>query len=237
MIHLHYWTTPNGHKITIFLEESGLPYTIVPVNISKGQQFETAFLAIAPNNRIPAIVDSAPAGGGKPISVFESGAILIYLAEKIGGFLPKEVRARSEVLQWLMWQMGGLGPMAGQNHHFVQYAPEPIQYAVDRYVNETSRLYRVLDHRLRDREFVAESYSIADMAIYPWIYPWQKQRQDLNQFPHLQRWFNMMAQRPAVMRAYQIAKDINSVPVVTTESRAVLFGQNAQTAAGDKGVS
>ena len=164
MINLYYWTTPNGHKVTIFLEETGLPYRIIPVDIGKGDQFKPQFLAIAPNNRIPAIIDTAPADGGTALSVFESGAILQYLAEKTGQFLPADIRRRAEVMQWLFWQMGGLGPMAGQNHHFVQYAPERIPYAVTRYVKETNRLYGVLDKRLADREFVAGAYSIADMA-------------------------------------------------------------------------
>jgi GSH-dependent disulfide-bond oxidoreductase len=227
MIDLYYWTTPNGHKVAIFLEEAGLPYAIKPVNIGKGEQFEPAFLRLAPNNRIPAIVDNAPADGGAPISVFESGAILQYLAEKTGQFLPTEVRGRAEVMQWLFWQMGGLGPMAGQNHHFVQYATEQIPYAIDRYVNETNRLYGVVDTRLADREFVAGGYSIADMAIYPWIVPYKKQRQSLDEFPNLKRWFAAIAERPAVKRAYDRAREISSKPVVDESSRAVLFGQRA----------
>ena len=183
MIDLHYWTTPNGHKITVFLEEAGLPYRILPVNISKGEQFRPEFLRISPNNRIPAIIDDAPAGGGRPVSVFESGAILQYLAEKTGKFLPKDLHGRVEVMQWLFWQMGGLGPMAGQNHHFGQYAPDKIPYAIERYVNETNRLYSVLDKRLGDREFVAGDYSIADMASYPWIVPCERQGQKAGRFP------------------------------------------------------
>src|SRR3978361_2059828 len=168
MIDLHYWPTPNGHKITIFLEETGLPYEIFPVNIGTGEQFIPEFLKIAPNNRMPAIVDHEPAGGGAPVSLFESGAILLYLAEKTGRFIPTDLRGRAEVLQWLFWQMGGLGPMLGQNHHFSQYAPEKIPYAINRYVNETNRLYGVLDRRLADRDFVAGAdYTIADMACYP----------------------------------------------------------------------
>jgi GSH-dependent disulfide-bond oxidoreductase len=185
MIDLHYWTTPNGHKVTMFLEESGLPYRIIPVNISKGDQFKPEFLAISPNNRIPAIVDHNPKDGGKPISVFESGAILLYLAEKTGMFLPNDSRRKIEVIQWLFWQMGGLGPMAGQNHHFSQYAPEKLPYAIDRYVKETNRLYGVLNKRLEDRAFVAGEYSIADMAAYPWIVPWKRQAQNLDDFRHL----------------------------------------------------
>jgi GSH-dependent disulfide-bond oxidoreductase len=216
MIELHYWTTPNGHKITIFLEEAGLPYRIVPVNIGAGDQFKPEFLAIAPNNRIPAIIDEAPADGGPPISVFESGAILQYLAEKTGRFLPADVRGRAQVMQWLFWQMGGLGPMAGQNHHFGHYAPERIPYAITRYVQETGRLYGVLDKRLADREFVANAYSIADMAIYPWIVPHERQQQKLGDFPHLERWFSAIKARPAVVRAYELAREIsNSASGVT----------------------
>ena len=229
MIDLHYWPTPNGHKITIFLEETGTPYRILPVNIGKGEQFQPDFLKIAPNNRMPAIVDTEPAVGKEPVSVFESGAILVYLAEKTGKFLPTELRARFEVLQWLFWQMGGLGPMAGQNHHFTQYAPEKQSYAIDRYVNETSRLYAVLDKRLADREFVAGGYSIADMASYPWIVPYERQKQNLDDFPNLKRWFESIRARPAVVRAYEKGKAINTKPTIDDESRKVLFGQNART--------
>jgi GST-like protein len=225
MIELSYWTTPNGHKITIFLEESETPYRITPVNISKGEQFGAEFLQIAPNNRIPAILDTEPADGGAPISVFESGAILQYLAEKTGKFLPVDSRGKYETLQWLYWQMAGLGPMAGQNHHFVQYAPERIPYAMDRYIKETGRLYGVLNRRLADRDFIAGGYSIADMACYPWIVPHERQKQDLNEFPHLKRWFETIAARPAVQKAYAIAKEINQQPTVTEASRVHLFGQ------------
>jgi len=228
MIELSYWTTPNGHKITIFLEEAGTEYKIVPVNISKGEQFAPDFLAIAPNNRIPAILDTAPADGGAPISVFESGAILEYLADKEQKFLPAAPRARFEVLQWLYWQMAGLGPMAGQNHHFVQYAPEKIPYAMERYIKETNRLYGVLNKRLADREFIAGEYSIADMACYPWIVPHERQKQNLEDFPALKRWFEAIAARPAVQRAYALAKDVNQGPTVTQEARAILFGQTAR---------
>ncbi|HTV38085.1 MAG TPA: glutathione S-transferase N-terminal domain-containing protein [Xanthobacteraceae bacterium] len=227
MIDLYYWTTPNGHKITIFLEETGLAYRIVPVNISKGEQFRPEFLAISPNNRMPAIVDHDPKGGGAPISVFESGAILLYLAEKAGKYLPNEARGRVQVIEWLFWQMAGLGPMAGQNHHFAQYAPEKIPYAVGRYVKETNRLYGVLDKRLSAHEFVADQYSIADMAIYPWVVPYERQGQKLEDFPHLKRWFEAMRDRPAVKRAYAKAKEINTAPTVSVESRKVLFGQTA----------
>jgi GST-like protein len=225
MIELSYWTTPNGHKITIFLEESETPYRITPINISKGEQFGAAFLQIAPNNRIPAILDTKPADGGAPISVFESGAILEYLAEKTGKFLATDIRGRYETLQWLYWQMAGLGPMAGQNHHFVQYAPEKIPYAMERYVKETGRLYGVLNKRLADRDFIAGAYSIADMAAFPWIVPHQRQQQDLDEFPHLKRWFESIKSRPAVMRAYALAKEINEQPTVTPDSRMHLFGQ------------
>lgn len=206
MIDLHFWTTPNGYKPLIFLEEAGLDYTLKPVDIGKGEQFKPDFLEIAPNNRIPAIVDRAPAGDGPPISVFESGAILHYLAEKTGRFLPMDPAARVDVQQWLFWQMGGLGPMAGQNHHFSGYAPEKIPYAIDRYVDETARLYRVLDTRLADRAFVAGEYSIADMAIYPWIVPHKNQGQDLLDFPNLARWFAVMRARDGVKRAYTAGK-------------------------------
>lgn len=232
MIDLHYWTTPNGHKITIFLEEAGLPYRVVPVNIGAGEQFRPEFLAIAPNNRIPAIVDTEPGDGGAPISLFESGAILQYLAEKTGRFLPADRRGRAEVMQWLFWQMAGLGPMAGQNHHFVQYAPEQLPYAIDRYVRETGRLYGVLDRQLEGREFVAGDYSIADMACYPWIVPHARQRQDLDDFPHLKRWFEAIGARPAVQRAYAVAAAVNTDPVVSERSRALLFGQSAATPRG-----
>lgn len=227
MIDVYYWTTPNGHKITIFVEEAGIPYRIVPVNIGAGDQFQPDFLKIAPNNRMPAIIDHAPADGGAAISVFESGAILQYLAEKTGKFLPVDIRGRTEVMQWLYWQMSGLGPMAGQNHHFVQYAPEHIPYAVERYVKETNRLYGVLNKRLADREFVADTYSIADMAIYPWIVPYERQGQKLENFPHLKRWFETMQARLAVQRAYQVAQEINERPVVSDASRSILFGQTA----------
>ena len=210
MIDLHYWTTPNGHKITLFLEEAGLPYTIFPVNIGNNEQFKAEFLKIAPNNRIPAIVDHQPADGGAPLSLFESGAILLYLAEKTGQFIPQDLRGRQEVSQWLFWQMGGLGPMAGQNHHFNRFAKEKIPYAIERYVKETARLYDVLNKRLADRQFVAgDEYSIADMAIYPWIVPHTYQQQNLDDFPHLKRWFDSIAGREATQRAYALVEKIN----------------------------
>jgi GSH-dependent disulfide-bond oxidoreductase len=231
MIDVHYWTTPNGHKITIFLEEAGMPYRLLPVNIGAGDQFKPEFLQIAPNNRIPAIVDPEPVGGGAPISVFESGAILLYLAEKSGRFIPAELRGRVDVLQWLFWQMAGLGPMLGQNHHFSGYAPEKIPYAIDRYVKETNRLYGVLNQRLADREFVAGAYSIADMAAYPWIVPYERQGQKLEDFPNLKRWFEAIRDRPAVQRAYARAKDFNTASSMSEEARKILFGQTAATIA------
>lgn len=228
MIDLYYWPTPNGHKITMFFEETGLPYKIVPIDIGRGEQFQPGFLAIAPNNRMPAIVDHMPAEGGHPLSLFESGAILLYLAEKTGRFIPSDVRGRAEVLQWLFWQMGGLGPMAGQNHHFSQYAPEKIPYAVDRYVKETNRLYGVLDKRLADRPFVAGEYSIADMAAYPWVVPHERQGQNLDDFPHLKRWFDEIAARPATIRAYEVGEAYRKRDAtVDEEARKILFGQTA----------
>jgi GST-like protein len=210
MIDLYYWTTPNGHKISLFLEEAGLPYKVHPINISQGEQFQPHFLKISPNNRIPAIVDHQPVDGGEPLSVFESGAILLYLAEKTGQFLPKDLRGRQTALQWLFWQMGGLGPMAGQNHHFSQFAPEKIPYAIKRYIDETARLYGVLNKQLADNEFVAGSeYSIADMAIYPWIVSHKWQSQNLEDFPHVQRWFNHIKDRPATVKAYALVQKIN----------------------------
>ena len=230
MIDLYYWTTPNGHKVTMFLEEAGLPYRIIPIDIGKGDQFKPDFLAISPNNRIPAIVDTKPARGGKPVSLFESGAILLYLAEKTGKFIPADLAGRAEVLQWLFWQMGGLGPMAGQNHHFRNYAPEKIPYAIDRYVKETNRLYGVLNKRLADRAFVAgEDYSIADMASYPWTVSYERQGQDLNDFPHLKRWFEAIRARPATIAAYARVQEINpqAGKPMSEEEKKILFGQTA----------
>jgi GST-like protein len=230
MIELYYWTTPNGHKITMFLEEVGLPYTIVPINIGAGDQFNPDFLKIAPNNRIPAIVDSEPADGGAPIAIFESGAILLYLADKTGQLIPADLRGRTEVLQWLFWQMAGLGPMAGQNHHFSQYAPEKIPYAIDRYVNETGRLYAVMNRRLSDRSFLAgDHYSIADIAAYPWIVPHDRQGQNLENFPHLQRWFETIQARPATVRAYEKADAFKNQQIDIEQSQAMLFNQSAST--------
>lgn len=231
MIDLHYWPTPNGHKITLFLEEAQVPYRILPVNIGKGEQFAPDFLAIAPNNRMPAIVDHEPADGGAPVSVFESGAILLYLAEKTGRFLSPDPRVRIETIQWLMWQMGGLGPMLGQNHHFNRYAPEKIPYAIDRYVKETSRLYGVLNKRLQGRDFIAGDYSITDMACYPWIVSHEAQGQRLEDFPDLHRWFDRIAARPATVEAYAKGKAISDRNVVDdAEAKKILFGQTARPA-------
>ncbi|GAB2573105.1 glutathione S-transferase N-terminal domain-containing protein [Dyella jejuensis] len=228
MIELHYWPTPNGHKITLFLEEAGVPYTIKPVNIGKGEQFEPAFLKIAPNNRMPAIVDTAPADGGAAISVFESGAILHYLAEKTGHFLPTDLRERTTVMEWLFWQVGGLGPMLGQNHHFNRYAPEKIPYAIDRYVRETQRLYGVLNKRLEGRDFiVGRDYTIADMAAYPWTVSHEDQGIQLADFPHLKGWFERIRDRPATKRAYAIGDTVKDKRDARTdeEARRHLFGR------------
>ena len=228
MIDLYYWPTPNGHKISIFLEEAGLPYTIHPINIGKGEQFAPDFLKIAPNNRMPAIVDHEPKVGGQPISVFESGAILLYLAEKTGLFLSSELRHKVTTMEWLFWQMGGLGPMAGQNHHFNHYAPEKIPYAQERYIKETNRLYGVLDRRLAGRAFIADDYSIADMACYPWIVPHERQGQSLDDFPNVKRWLEAIKARPSVVKAYEKGAAISTVPSANEESRKILFGQTSQ---------
>jgi len=228
MIELYYWTTPNGHKITMFLEETGLPYRIEAVNIGTGAQFDPAFLAIAPNNRIPAIVDRAPPGGGGPLAVFESGAILLYLAEKTGQLLPAELHRRFDVIQWVVWQVANLGPMAGQNHHFGGYAPEKIPYAIERYVKETNRLYGVLNKRLGGREYIAGDYSIADIAAYPWVVPHERQGQNLEHFPHLKRWFERIRARPATVRAYEKARTVNTDTTMSEAAKKVLFGQTAQ---------
>jgi len=228
MIDLYYWPTPNGWKISIALEEMGLPYKVLPVNIGRGEQFKPEFLAISPNNRMPAIVDHDPAGGGAALSIFESGAILIYLADKTGRFLPKELHGRFEALQWLMWQMGGLGPMLGQAHHFRQYAPEKIQYGVDRYTNEANRLYGVLNKRLADRAFVAGDYSIADMACWPWIVLHDMQGQRLEDFPHLRRWFETMRARPAVQKGFELGRELRTPSGLDNEAKKILFGQKAK---------
>jgi GST-like protein len=234
MIDLHYWPTPNGHKITLFMEEAGLPYTIHPVNIGQGEQFKPDFLKIAPNNRMPAIVDHHPVDGGEAISVFESGAILLYLANKTERFFGPEQRDKIVQMQWLMWQMGGLGPMAGQNHHFNRYAPEQIPYAQKRYIDETNRLYGVLDRQLAGKPFVGgEEYSIADMAIYPWIVPYAAQGQNLDDFPHVKRWFDAVAARPATVRAYAKGEEVRpGTPVMTDEQKKILFGQTAAVVEG-----
>ncbi|MEO1747010.1 MAG: glutathione S-transferase family protein [Pseudomonadota bacterium] len=228
-IQLFYWPTPNGWKITILLEELGVPYEINWINIGKGDQFQPDFLKIAPNNRMPAIID--PEGpGGEPISVFESAAILQYLGRKFGKFYPSDERARVEVEQWLMWQMGGLGPMAGQAHHFRQYAPEQVPYAIDRYTNEVNRLYGVMDRRLADRDFLAGDYSIADMACIGWVVPYERQGQDLNDFSNLKRWFETMKARPAVEKGLLIGKEERDRTNLRDdkEAQAVLFGQKAR---------
>ena len=228
MLDVYYWGTPNGLKIKLFLEEAGLPYRIIPVDIGKGQQFEPNFLRISPNNRIPAIVDNEPADGGPPLSVFESGAILLYLAEKTGRFLPRDARGRAHVLQWLFWQVGGLGPMAGQNGHFNQYAPEKLPYAIDRYVRETNRLYGVLDRQLARRDYIAGDYSIADMACYPWIVPHERHQQNLDDFPSLKRWFHVIQERPACQRAYVGVQQSYS-RTMSDQERKILFGQTADS--------
>ena len=229
MIELWYWPTPNGHKIAMLLEEARLEYEVHPVNIGKGEQFDPAFLAIAPNNRMPAIVDHEPADGGAPISVFESGAILLYLAEKTGTFIPKDIRGRVATLEWLFGQMGGLGPMLGQNNHFRAYAPEKIPYAMDRYGKETNRLLGVLDRRLAGRDYVAGDYSIADMASYPWAVTWERQGQDIADFPNLKAWLDRIAARPATQRAYALGPKYrpDGPPQMSEEQRRVLFGQTA----------
>jgi GSH-dependent disulfide-bond oxidoreductase len=226
MIDLYHWPTPNGHKITIFLEEAGLEYRLHPVDIGKGEQFKPEFLAISPNNRIPAIVDQNPADGGAPVSLFESGAILLYLAEKTGKFMASDIRGRAETLQWLFWQVANLGPMAGQNGHFNTYAIEQVPYAIDRYTKETNRLYGVMNKRLRDRDYLAGAYSIADMASYPWIVPHRRHKQDLNDFAHLKRWFEAIAARAAVTKVYAGVKP-NDVKPMTEAERKILFGQTA----------
>jgi GST-like protein len=212
VITLFYWPTANNHKISIFLEEAGLQFRVQPINIWSGVQFSPSFLKINPNNRVPAIVDEEPMGGGEPLSVFESGAILQYLAEKTGMFLPEEPRAKFQVLQWLYWQVGGLGPMAGQSHHFNEYAEIEVPYAIDRYVRETARLYGVLNRRLEGRSYLAGQYSIADMACYPWVTLHERQRQDINDYPNIAAWMKLMFDRPAVQRAYRLVSDIEVMP-------------------------
>jgi GST-like protein len=229
-IELYYWPTPNGWKITIMLEELGVPYVVKYVNIGRGDQFAPDFLKISPNNRMPAIID--PDGpGGEPISVFESGAILQYLGRKYGKFYPADERGRVEVDQWLFWQVGGLGPMAGQAHHFRQYAPERIAYGIDRYTNEVNRLYGVMNKRLADRPFLAGDYSIADMAAVGWVIPHENQGQDLNEFPNLKRWFETILARPAVKRAIEVGKEERARQKALAEdeeAKKILFGQRAR---------
>jgi GSH-dependent disulfide-bond oxidoreductase len=237
MIDLYYWPTPNGWKISIMLEECGLPYNLKPVNIAKGEQFAQQFLAISPNNRMPAIVDDDPPGGGAPVSVFESGAILLYLAEKTGRYLPTDLRGRTATLEWLMWQMGGLGPMLGQNGHFLLYAPEKVPYAVDRYGREAKRLYGVLDRRLSKtgRYVAGPEYSIADMAIMPWIATHKAQGLSLDEWRQIARWFAELRERPAVVRGMNLAKQLRAT-VLTEEARSHLFGTapNAGSAASSE---
>jgi GST-like protein len=230
MIELYYWPTPNGHKITIFCEEAGIRYTIKPVDIQAGEQFKPDFLKISPNNRMPAIVDAEPSDRGAPISVFESGAILIYLAEKTGKFLPKDLRGRFKALEWLEWQVGGLGPMAGQVNHFAHYAPEKLPYAIDRYVKEVSRLYAVMDNQLASNQYLAGDFSIADMASYPWTAIWERQQQKIDEFPNLKRWLDTMRERPGVKAAYEKGKAYQSNRQNTDpEVAKILFGQSAAT--------
>lgn len=230
MIDLHYWPTPNGWKVSIMLEECGLPYTLKPVNIGRGEQFSPEFLALSPNNRMPAIVDHDPADGGAPIALFESGAILIYLAEKTGRFLPLDLRGRHATLQWLMWQMGGLGPMAGQNGHFLLYAPEKIPYALERYSKEVNRLYGVLEAQLaRTGHYVAGGeYTIADIAIFPWIRTHKAQQVALAEFPRVERWYNLLFERPAARRGLDLGKELR-LPKMDDAARKALFGQTAQS--------
>jgi len=232
MIDLHYWPTPNGRKITVMLEEIGVPYQVIPVDIGRGAQFTPEFLAISTNNRMPAIVDHEPLGGGAPISIFESGAILVYLAEKTGKLMPTDPRGKYEVLQWVFWQMAGLGPMAGQAHHFREYAPEKIPYAIDRYTNEVNRLYGVMDRRLSDRPYLAGDYSIADIAAWPWVVPWKTQGQNMDDFPNLKRWFDAISARPAVERGRAVGRELPRKNSMDDEARKVLFGQSAATIRG-----
>jgi GST-like protein len=235
MIDLYFAATPNGLKLKLFLEEAGLPYRTIRVSLGKGEQFKPEFLAISPNNKIPALVDHDPPGGGAPVPIFESGAMLLYLAEKTGRFMPGDLRGRAEVVQWLFWQVGGLGPMAGQIGHFNAHAPEKVPYAIERYSKETNRLYGVLNRRLAGRAFIAGDYSIADMACYPWIVPHAGHGQRLGDFPHLKRWFETITARPATIRVYEGVEDVYAprAQAISDEERRVLFGQTA-AAAGDR---
>lgn len=227
MIDVHYWPTPNGWKVTIALEELGLPYRVIPVDITRGAQHEPEFVRISPNRRMPAIVDHEPLGGGEPLAIFESAAILQYLGEKTGRLLPTDPRGKYEVLQWVAWQVAGLGPMAGQLHHFKSYAPEPIPYAIERYAKEVDRLYGVLDRRLSDREHVAGDYSIADIACYPWILP-EAHGIELSRFPSLSRWYWALRERPAIKRGRKVGVEL--ARPLDDEAKKVLFGQTAESA-------
>ncbi len=231
MIDFYLSDTPNGQKMRLFVEESSIPCRIIPVSLSKGEQFKPDFLAISPNNKIPAMVDRDPVDGGEPIALFESGAMLLYLADKIGRFIPQDLRGRLEVTKWLFWQMAGLGPMAGQIGHFNIYAPEKVPYAIDRYSREVSRLYGVLDRQLEGREYIGGAYSIADMACYPWIVPHKSHGQDLASFPNVLRWFETVRARPATARAFKDAEDSYSPTQapLSDEERRILFGQGART--------
>ena len=234
MIDLYYWPTPNGWKISIALEEMELPYQVLPVNIGRGEQFTPSFLAISPNGRMPAIVDHEPLGGGEPLSIFESGAILLYLAEKSGRFLPEAPDARYDVVQWLMWQMGGLGPMLGQNGHFRLYAPEPVPYAQDRYTREAERLYGVLDKQLAEREYICGDYSLADMACWPWVITYKSQGISLDeQFPNVRRWYDLCKQRPGLRRGYQVGREHGKPGKMDPKAKEILLGQ--KPAAGEAG--
>jgi len=223
MIDCYFWTTPNGYKVLVFLEETSIPYRIIPINISKGEQFDPKFLQISPNNKIPAIVDHDPEASSGSIAIFESGAILLYLAEKTARFIPTDLAARTEVLKWLFWQMSSLGPMLGQNQHFNQYAPEKIPYAIERYVNETRRLFKVLNDRLANCRYISGEYSIADIACYPWVLKHPFLKLQIDDFPYLKRWLDQLAARPAIIRAYKKGEAINTTPTVTEESRRFLF--------------
>lgn len=225
-IDVHYWPTPNGWKVTIMLEELGVPYNIMPVNIGKGEQFKADFLKIAPNNRMPAIVDHEPLGGGAPLALFESGAILEYLAEKYGKFMPKDPRGKYDALQWLYWQMANLGPNSGQANHFRNYAVEKIAYGINRYTDEVNRLYGVMNIQLADHEFLAGAYSIADMASWPWVILYERMGQDLNEFPHLKRWVDAIQARPAVVKGKAVGEELRAE--MSEEAKKVLFGQRAR---------
>jgi len=227
-IDVHYWPTPNGWKVTIMLEELGVPYNIIPVNIGKGEQFQPGFLKISPNNRMPAIVDHEPLGGGAPLSIFESGAILEYLAEKYGKFMPKDTRGKYDVLQWLYWQMANLGPNSGQANHFRNYAAEKIAYGINRYTDEVNRLYGVMNIQLADHAFLAGDYSIADMASWPWVILYERMGQDLNEFPHLKRWVDTIGARPAVIKGKAVGEELRAE--MSEEAKKVLFGQRARKA-------